>query len=427
MSIRTKLLTLFISLLAILLALQGFLYYQYNDKLSERLGEAAFKVSKDTAGVLIRNQNLLFKSQVYSIDSDGQITREFIQIPSHTNIQITLADDTKDQAIKLRNKNTEYKIPIPRLEVQDTIADLRQQNLWITFLLFAFAIVIVGFLTYSITKPLLALNQAAKKISAGELGTQVKISKFKYGQDVADTIEQFNKMSKDLVEYQKQQLNNQELEHFKELGSISRGLAHNLRNPLNTLQLSLEQLEINHPELTSSHLSSTAKDQVNRIEQWLKSFTLIMEQGIEKQYVSIRHIVNNAVSIYSKEQLKVVYEEDFNVYCVETELVMILQILIQNALESYDDMAKPNIRLSLETKKHDGMISILVTDTGKGISDSIRRSMFKPYNTDKTYGSGMGLFIARRLIKHRYGGDILLEDNKPHGTKIALQISSEIR
>ncbi len=427
MSIRTKLLTLFISLLAILLALQGFLYYQYNDKLSERLGEAAFEVSKDTAGVLIRNQNILFKSQVYSVDSNARITRELIQIPSNTNIQITLADDTKDQAIKLRNKNTEYKIPIPRLEVQDTIAELRQQNLWITFLLFAFAIVIVGFLTYSITKPLLALNQAAKQISAGELGTQVEIPQYKYGQDVADTVEQFNKMSKDLVEYQKQQMNKQELEHFKELGSISRGLAHNLRNPLNTLQLSLEQLETKHPELTSSHLSSTAKEQVNRIEQWLKSFTLIMEQGIEKQSIPIQHIINSAISIYSKDEIKVLHEEDFNIYCVETELVMILQILIQNALEAYDDVVSHNKLVTLETKKHDDKISIQVSDQGKGISDSIKSSIFKPYNTDKTYGSGMGLFIARRLIKHRYGGDIQLEDNKPHGTIITLQIISETR
>lgn len=415
MSIRSKLIILFISLLALLLAFQGFLYLQYDDKVSERLGEAAFEVSKDTASVFIYNQDFLYETETFSVDENGEIIEQQLLIPENKNIQIRLADNIKDQAIRLISQDSEFQIPIPRTEVHDTIGELKKRNLWITFLLFAVAITLVSLITYSITKPLLALNRAAKKISQGELGTQVDLDEKKYGQDVSDTIKQFNAMSTKLVHYQQQQFNQQELEHFKELSSISRGLAHNLRNPLNILQLSLEQLQAKHQELSQDKLATVAVDQVQRIEDWLKSFTLLMEQGLKKETVSLKELFNSAAGHFDTASLEINCSEKLELLCVETEMAMILQILLQNAFESYEQTDSVNQTVVLNAELKGSQLLISVVDQGKGISDKVKGTLFKPYTTDKTYGSGMGLYIARRLIKHRYDGDLWLDANKPTG------------
>lgn len=430
MSIRSKLIILFISLLALLLAFQGFLYLQYDDKVSKRLGQAAFEVSKDTASIFIYNQDFLYDTETISMDEGGRIIRQQVIIPEDRNIQIRLADNVHDEVIRLVNNDSEFQIPIPRTEVHDTIGELKKRNLWITFLLFAVAITLVSLITYSITKPLLALNQAAKKISQGELGTQVTLNSKKYGQDVSATIEQFNAMSQKLVEYQKQQLDKQELEHFKELSNISRGLAHNLRNPLNTLQLSIEQLKAKHQDLSDDKLTNIAVNQVQRIEDWLKGFTLLMEQGIEKEMVSLDSIIKHATGHFESAEIVLDYDSKLYLNCVETELLMILQILLQNAFESYENnnllengSDKNSVKLQAEVINDNLNISII--DKGKGLSEKVKATLFEPYNTDKTYGSGMGLYIARRLIRHRYHGDISLTNNTPKGTIASITIPLE--
>ncbi len=426
MSIRNKLIILFISLLGLLLALQGFLYVQYNEKVSERLGEAAFEISKDTASIFIHNQDFLFEQETYFINDKGQVFKQGASLPENTQIQIRLKDEVNDQTIQLINEfNKEFQIPIPRIEVNNTISELKTRNLWITLIIFIIGIAIVSAITFSITKPLLALNQASRKISEGNFGAQVELDSNKYGQDVADTIEQFNAMSKQIVNYQKQQFDQQELEHMKELSSISRGLAHNLRNPLNTLQLSIEQLEEKHSSLKDDKLSNIAKNQVQRIEDWLQSFTLLMEQGVNKAPVKLMPLVSDLAKQNKIQKIHCAIDRDFEFPCVEAELSMIIQILIQNAKESYQDNSNTDdIEISCEQINNN--IEVKIIDAGQGISEDILNSLFKPYTTTKTYGSGMGLYISRRLIRYRYHGDIELFSNPLKGTtaKITLPIKS---
>ncbi len=411
MSIRNRLIILFISLLALLLAVQGILYYQYDNKFSERLGEAAFEISKDTASIFIYNQDVLYETESFVLDEQGKIIQRQLIRPDNKNIQIHLGDNIHDEVIKLISKDSEFQIPIPRTEIHDTVSELKKRNLWITFALFAIAITLVSFITYSITKPLMALNKAAIKVSQGEFGTQVEINAKKYGRDISETVKQFNKMSQDLVALSEQKAQQQELEHFRELSDISRGLAHNLRNPLNTLQLSLEQQSSDASQ--KSKFTDIAIEQVQRIENWLKSFTLLMEQGIDKKAVQLEQIIQLALSQIETTQVKLGNIVDMQLLCVETEIAMLLQILLQNAIDASDEVPG-NILLTSKCQENQLLISI--EDNGKGISPQIKEQLFKPYVTDKIYGTGMGLYIARRLIRHRYNGDLELLDKFPQGT-----------
>ncbi|WP_251359774.1 HAMP domain-containing sensor histidine kinase [Kangiella sp. TOML190] len=432
MNIRTKLISLFVALLAILLVIQAFLYYQYTDKVSENLGQAAFQVSKQTASVFIYNQDAFYESKKLTLEPESSQPGQIIFKPIHKDIQIRLGDNLRDEEIKVISPDKEFTIDIPRTKVQATINELKSRNLWLTFVLFSLAIVVIIVLTYSITKPLMALNQAAKAVGRGKFGTQVKFNDKNYGDDIKATIEQFNKMSSDLVSLSQQQDQKRELEHFKELSDISRGLAHNLRNPLNTLQLSLDQLDNREKhgddQSQRNQLTEVAKVQVQRIEHWLKSFTLLMEQGIDKSFQKVKHLLEQALEQIDYRNFTLNGDESIQIACVETEMVMILHILLQNAVDSSLQMTQKQPEESsslpidvsyLHNKSH---ILISIADQGLGLDTKLKQRLFKPYTTNKTYGTGMGLYIAQRLMRHRYQANIELTTNEPQGCIATIKI-----
>lgn len=425
MSIRAKLISLFILLLALLLTMQGILYYQYTNKVSEHIGEAAFEVSKETASLFIYNQDSFYTNDGYTIDESGKSSQKIIVKPIHKNIEIRLGDELNDEVIRVISDSNEFQIPIPRTQINNSINQLQSLNFWLTFGLFAVAILLIAYLTYNITKPLLALNKTAEKIGQGELGAQIEIDNKKYGSDVNSMINQFNKMSSDLVRLNQQKEQSKELEHFRELSDISRGLAHNLRNPLNTLQLSLEQLQDDNESIQQSQKTSIALNQVSRIEKWLRDFTLLMEQGINKENCSLKKIILGVLDNYPSTKFNFDTKEDVSLHCVETELSMIVQIIVQNAIDATKDLQHAEVTIDYSQTKE--WITLKISDFGQGINEDIKSNLFKPYVTNKTYGSGMGLFIAQRLLQHRYNAEIQFSDNIPAGTVASISLPTRIK
>ncbi|NVK21612.1 MAG: HAMP domain-containing histidine kinase [Kangiellaceae bacterium] len=437
MSIRNKFLLLFALLLAALLAVQTWLFYQYTDQVAEKFGEAAFSISKDTASIFVYNQDNFQQKQTFSYRENGQTFTKTIIIPKSRDLQMLLHDDTKDDQIKVVGGELEFTIPIPRTPLETTLAQLKSKMIWLTFGLFAVVILIAGFIIYSMLRPLSALNKTAQKISQGELGAKIDLTENQYPSDFKQTVTQFNRMSDALVDLDKQKQQQQELEHFRELSDISRGLAHNLRNPLNTLLLSIEQLseagskpDTNNPS-AAKKLKQLATQQVQRIDDWLKNFMLLMEQGLEPEPVCIQELIDEAISQLQLSDIdaKVTFKaadtlaKSDLIHCVKTELTMVLQMVLHNAYEASLE-ATELLPIVLTTHVDNDVLTVTIEDQGLGINPELKDKLFNPYVTDKTYGTGMGLYIAKRIVKHRYNGSIELVANQPQGTKAIIKIST---
>ena len=433
MTIRNKLLTLFALLLSSLLLVQTWLFYQYTDEVAEKFGEAAFLVSKNTASVLVHNQYKFQEKHTYRYRENGQTITKTIIIPQNQQISLRLHDDTKDDIIRVTGGSSEFQIPIPRTPLENSITNLKSTMLWITLLLFSVVIVIAAVVTFNMLKPLTALNKTAQKISMGEFGAKVALENSHYPNDFKQTITQFNIMSDALVDLSQQKQQKQELEHFREISDISRGLAHNLRNPLNTLMLSIDQIyqtsltNDSQQHHASFQLKSLAQQQIQRIDNWLKSFMLLMEQGLSASQESTSDIMNQAVQQSLMDKPKAHVHQDITdsllIHCVKTEIVMVLETLLNNALEATANTDNPDVRIQVTDKNT--QVEFTVSDNGVGINPEIRNHLFNPYVTDKTYGTGMGLYIAQRIIKHRYNGKIIIEAQQPTGTLVTVLIDKE--
>ena len=114
------------------------------------------------------------------------------------------------------------------------------------------------------------------------------------------------------------------------------------------------------------------------------------------------------------------------VSAVPAELKAVLQALVVNAVEASPAGGRVTLRLA---PGETGGVRIQVDDQGAGVPDEVRGRLFEPHVTTKPHGSGMGLFLAHRLVTGRYAGDLRLAprgDSTP-GTTATLDIGDRGR
>jgi signal transduction histidine kinase len=105
---------------------------------------------------------------------------------------------------------------------------------------------------------------------------------------------------------------------------------------------------------------------------------------------------------------------------VQPEMRAILHALLTNAVEASPDGGQVTVRA--QSRGIDG-VRIEIDDEGPGIPPEIRERLFTPHLTTKANGTGLGLFLAHRIVSSRYGGSLSIEDNKPQGTRAVVEIT----
>jgi signal transduction histidine kinase len=91
--------------------------------------------------------------------------------------------------------------------------------------------------------------------------------------------------------------------------------------------------------------------------------------------------------------------------------------LVRNGLDALENVDNPKLEISSQTKK--GSIRISVTDNGAGIDEDILDEVFVPFYTTKPQGSGIGLSLARQVMR-MHGGNIQITSRKGEGTRVYL-------
>jgi signal transduction histidine kinase len=268
------------------------------------------------------------------------------------------------------------------------------------------------------------LADTAQRVGEGELGLQVTAPAQRGELGIA--VREFNKMSTRLRELDAHAQAMRQRKYLSELGEIANGLAHTIRNPLNTLGLSVEQMAA--PELAPDlrrEMAHTARQQIRRIDQWIRSFLALASQGVAREdALHIDSLIQDVVLEIAQDgarevELQVELTEDVPAFPgVAPELRAVLQALVVNAVEA----SPPGGVVRIETSAADHELCIRVADEGPGLPEVVRGKLFTPHVTTKETGSGMGLFLAHRIITSRYDGAVTLSDRPEGGTVAAISI-----
>ena len=288
----------------------------------------------------------------------------------------------------------------------------------VTLLLFLSTSIAITFAS-RLTKPIINLIGASDAISKGAL--DVKVPNIETDEEFKQLITNFNSMIDRLKKQQDKLL---ATERYQAWETVARKLAHEIKNPLTPIQLSIDRLR----EKYSSKISSNSDDferyletinrQIKDIEKLVNEFSNFarMPRPIFKK-INIFEVVNRAVvfaqmSTKNKINLKT-NNKKILINGDSAQLNRVFINLIKNSEESFEDLSKktPNFKgkIDIEIVSNNDYIMIKLTDNGSGITDT--KKVMTPYFTTKEKGTGLGLPIVSKII-NEHSGDFFIKNKK---------------
>ena len=298
----------------------------------------------------------------------------------------------------------------------------------VTLLLFLSTAIAITFAS-RLTKPIINLISASDSISKGAL--DVKVPDLETDDEFKQLNKNFNSMIERLKEQQDKLLTTERYEAWE---TVARKLAHEIKNPLTPIQLSIDSLREKYKEklandgLEFEKYLETINRQIKDIEKLVNEFSNFarMPRPILKK-IEIDKIINKTldfIKMTSKNSINLIKKTEKNlINGDEDQLNRVFVNLIKNSEEAFLDKIEkdPNFKgnICIEIDDNNDYIIIRLTDNGTGITDA--KKAMTPYFTTKKTGTGLGLPIVTKIINEHLG--IFSIKNKINGTGTVVKIS----
>ncbi len=276
------------------------------------------------------------------------------------------------------------------------------------------------------TRDLDELVVGAQAASRGELDHQVPV---RTRDEIGAVAEAFNTMMNDLLESKEKLVIAERVAAWQE---IARRLAHEIKNPLTPIQMSVETLRKTHAtqhpsfdeifeESTQTVLEEAAR--LKRIVTEFSEFARLPKP--EKRRMDLNEVVNGAVSLY-QGSLTVERELAPHLPLIEADrdqLSQLLLNLLENARDALPRDDGGRIRVETRVVRPGRSVALVVEDSGPGIDQEARELIFTPYYTTKhaTGGTGLGLAIVHRIVSD-HGGRIVITDSPLGGARFIVEL-----
>ena len=214
------------------------------------------------------------------------------------------------------------------------------------------------------------------------------------------------------------------------VGQMAAGLAHEIKNPLAGVKVSLDVLadEMNLVPEDQEVFARIIKE-INRIEKLLKNL-LSYARPAQPHFdlVDINRLLdyslkNAEVSARSKTNITIHFEEDFAAKLppIEADPAQLQQVFLNIFLNAVDSMETEGTITAITRMDGGNSIWVEISDTGEGLSEASLEKLFNPFFTTKTKGTGLGLSICKRLIE-QHGGNIVVESHVDRGTSFVITL-----
>lgn len=222
-----------------------------------------------------------------------------------------------------------------------------------------------------------------------------------------------------------------ETEALAAMGTLTTGLAHEIRNPLNAAKLQLELLMRRARKLGDEAAKKSVtgpaglvRDELQRLSNLLDDFLgLARPRGVARYPLSVddlfRAVRELQAPVGQAARIELSHRVDPQALQVEGDHEKLKQVLINlvgNAIDAMRDRAYGNIQLTAR-EAADGWVELDVADDGPGVAPEVMEAAFQPFVTSKEAGTGLGLTIVQRIVEQHGGTAQLLP--RPEGGTIA--------
>ena len=323
--------------------------------------------------------------------------------------------------------------PIARLVVavadDDLLARLRELAILTTGVGAAatLAAALLGFLVARrMTRDLDALVGGVRAVAAGDLDTQVAV---RTRDEVGAVAAAFNRMTRELAESKDKLLHAERVAAWQD---IAKNLAHEIKNPLTPIRMSVETMRktraANHPSFDEifDESTRTVLEEVERLRKIVGEFSQFARlPSPERRPVELNEVVASALSLYHGS-VRVVKQLGEGVPTIDADRDQLTQVvlnLLENARDAVASRGSDESvgRITVRTRARAGAVELEVEDNGPGFDPTFKERIFAPYFTTKDSGTGLGLAIVRRIVTE-HGGRVSAHAEPGKGARFVIEL-----
>jgi two-component system, NtrC family, nitrogen regulation sensor histidine kinase NtrY len=268
-------------------------------------------------------------------------------------------------------------------------------------------IVLAWWATARITRPVKRLAESARKVAAGNWSATVEIAT---KDEIGQLALAFNRMTHELVEQRERLVQSERVAAWREL---ARRLAHELKNPLFPLQITVENMRRareQYPEQFDEVFregASTLLAELANLKQIISRFSDFAKMPAPAmQQVQLNDLALETVKLFapqlSQANIAVRTELDPHLRPIMADPEQLARVLRNLTLNAIDAMPHGGA-LTIRTMPHESGVRLEVADTGQGLTPEECERLFTPYYTTKTHGTGLGLAIVQSVVSDHHG------------------------
>lgn len=462
LSLNKKLVLMMLFLSFILLSVLWLLYWQSERFLMNELGNQTAELSKaiqvgveEVTGSGSSDESRLAQ-YLKRLNSKGineisiiSPSDEIIASTNPTKVGAALSPKKKELIIKaelgepVSTEGRAYNVIVPviageahygyihlKINADDVSLMLKHnmvKRIFAALVVFGLGIGIAIFLSMRYTEPIHGVVNAAKKVAAGDFNQSLPVDR---KDEIGELTASFNFMMQRLRDNKRLEERLREAEHLSAVGQLSRTIAHELRNPLNFISLSIDHIGAKYRPSEAGEaknfetLVSSIKEEIRRLNRLVSDF---LDYGkplkLNRQSVNLSAVLNEIVDIIrakaESEGVRIVEDLDYApVVNLDPELMK--TCVLNVVMNSFQAMPEGGT-LTISAKESDGSVVLSVSDTGKGVPKENLSKVFEPFFTTKDGGLGLGLATTKRIVEE-HGGKISLQCESGSGSTVTLSL-----
>lgn len=197
--------------------------------------------------------------------------------------------------------------------------------------------------------------------------------------------------------------------------------AHEIKNPLAVIKANVQLIELDNKGVNEKSFK-TVYECIEKINGLIKENMEYIKNAEKVAESNVVQILKHILEKYEAEGIRQIsFKSDKE--CVEVNCSSeLLESLFENIIKNSVEATKDGDAISVEVKIRRKKAVIKVTDTGCGISEAELARVGELFYTTKKGGSGVGLFMCRRIVEQN-GGKLKVENNRPKGTKVTVELN----
>jgi two-component system nitrogen regulation sensor histidine kinase NtrY len=277
------------------------------------------------------------------------------------------------------------------------------------------------FLASRVTRPVEALQRAAARVAAGDLEARVGVAA---AGEVGELVRAFDAMTADLARSRARLAQAERIAAWRE---VARRLAHEIKNPLTPIAMSVETLREAHERRRGDfgeifdEGTRAIGEEVRRLKRIVDEFSRFARlPAPERAPAAPEDLVAAVLALFPEPPPGVSIARDVEgglppVLADRDQILQLLLNLVRNAMDAMPGGG----RLGVSARRADGGVAFAVSDSGPGIRADDLARVFEPYFTTKEGGTGLGLAIAHRIAEE-HGGKLEAASSPGKGATFTL-------